>query len=84
MSRSLFYHALGLYGYHHLRMRIKEGVVYLYMGRTKKRCFYCKSYKVIQRGYCLRKICGDSGNYLPEARLRGSSMTGSIKLSAPG
>ncbi len=44
MSQSLFYHALGLYGYHHLRMRIKRGAIYLYMVRAKNRCFYCKSY----------------------------------------
>ncbi len=56
MSQSLFYHALGLYGYHHLRMRIKGGAIYLYMVRAKKRCFYCKSYKVIQRGYCWRRL----------------------------
>ena len=56
MSQSLFYHALGLYGYHHLRMRIKGGVIYLYMVHAKKRCFYCKSYKVIQRGYFWRRL----------------------------
>ena len=56
MSQLLFYHALGLYGYHHLRMRIKGGAIYLYMVRAKKRCFYCKSYKVIQRGYCWRRL----------------------------
>jgi len=26
------------------------------MVRAKKRCFYCKSYKVIQRGYCWRRL----------------------------
>ena len=56
MSQSAFYHLLGLYGYHHLRSRLRGGVFYLYIVRAKKRCFHCRSYKVIQKGYCWRKL----------------------------
>lgn len=56
MSQSLFYHALGFYGYHHLKAKSKGGALYIYMVRARKRCFHCRSYKVIQRGYCWRRL----------------------------
>lgn len=56
MSLALLYHGLGLYGYHHLRAWGKEGAIYLHVVRTKKRCGYCQSYKVIHKGYRWRTI----------------------------
>lgn len=56
MSRALLYHGLGLYGYHHLRAWRKEGAIYLQVVRAKKRCGYCRSYKVIHKGYRWRML----------------------------
>ena len=56
MSRSTFYHLLGLYGYHQLKAKLEGGRLYLYVVRAKKRCFLCRSYKVIQKGYCWRTL----------------------------
>jgi transposase len=56
MSQSIFYHLLGVYGYHHLRSRLIGSVLYLYIVRAKKRCFICRSYKVRQKGCKWRKL----------------------------
>ena len=56
MSQSLFYHFLGIYGYHHLRAHSKGGALYLHMVRNKKRCSNCQSYKVTKKGHIWRRI----------------------------
>lgn len=56
MSRSALYHLFRLYGYHELQSRFQGGAFYFTIVRAKKRCFYCRSYKVIQKGYCWRKL----------------------------
>jgi len=43
MSISVFYHGLGLYGYHHLRSHYYKGAIYLKVVRNKKRCGACGS-----------------------------------------
>ncbi len=56
MSLSVLYHALGIYGYHHLKTESHGGVIYLYMVRAKNRCGFCRSWKVIGKGYCWRRL----------------------------
>ena len=56
MSQALFYHFLGIYGYHHLRSQGKGRALYLYVVRNKKRCSNCQSSKVTQKGHIWRRI----------------------------
>jgi transposase len=56
MSLSVLYHALGLYGYHHLKTESQGGVIYLYSVRAHNRCGFCRSWKVIGKGYCWRRL----------------------------
>jgi len=56
MSLSVLYHALGIYGYHHLKTESQGGAIYLYMVRAKNRCGFCRSWKVIGKGYCWRRL----------------------------
>ena len=56
MSLSVLYHALGLYGYHHLRSRRSGRAVYLEVVRDKKRCAHCGYWRVIQKGYYWRTL----------------------------
>jgi transposase len=56
MSQSALYHLFRFYGYHHLRSQMKGGSFYFYIVRAKKRCYSCRSYKVVQRGYCWRRL----------------------------
>ncbi len=56
MSLSVLYHALGIYGYHHLKTESQVGAIYLYMVRAKNRCGICQSWKVIGKGYRWRRL----------------------------
>lgn len=56
MSLSVLYHALGIYGYHHLKTESHGGVIYLYSVRATNRCGFCRSWKVIGKGYCWRRL----------------------------
>lgn len=56
MSLSVLYHALGIYGYHHLKTESQGGAIYLYMVRAKNLCGFCQSWKVIGKGYCWRRL----------------------------
>ncbi|MGB3863672.1 MAG: hypothetical protein WA915_16450 [Candidatus Aminicenantaceae bacterium] len=56
MSLSVLYHALGIYGYHHLKTESHGGTIYLYMVRAKNRGGFCRSWKVIGKGYCWRRL----------------------------
>jgi len=45
MFISVFYHGLGLYGYHHLRSHYYKGAIYLKVVHNKKRCGACGSWE---------------------------------------
>jgi transposase len=56
MSQALFYHVLGLYGFHQLRSWFQGGAVYLEVVRAKKRCGHCKSWNVTGKGFRWRTL----------------------------
>jgi transposase len=56
MSHSVLYQCFGIYGYHHLRNWSTGGETFLSIVRNKKRCGFCGSWQVIQKGYRWRKL----------------------------
>ena len=56
MSLAVLYHALGISRYHQLKVETKGGALYLYVVKAKNRCGFCRSWKVIGKGYCWRRL----------------------------
>ena len=56
MPHAILYHGFGIRGYRHLKTQFKEGCIYFYLVRKKKRCSFCHSFKVTQKGFKERTL----------------------------
>ena len=56
MPHAILYHGFGIRGYRHLKAQFKEGCIYFYLVRKKKRCSFCHSFKVTQKGFKERTL----------------------------
>jgi transposase len=56
MPTSILYHGFDIYGYHHLRTSYQGGALYFHLVSSRNRCAHCKSFRVIKKGFKIRRL----------------------------